>query len=242
MCGIFGFVGKPSIDALKEIAEVTHTRGPHAFGFAWITQDNRLRSYKQQGRIIDYMHLLELVVDAKACIGHCRYTTHGTEESNINNHPHPCDGGWLVHNGMVQNYRKLNHFYGFAPSSECDSETLAMLIETHQGDTYQKRAKAAVEDTRGVLAIAGLWSRPNQLVLGRRGNPLSVSKHKGTMYFASYSRGMPGRAAEFPDNKIQMYDIESMSQVKTTAAVRPAAKNAPCVPCANTGAGIFRPY
>jgi hypothetical protein len=50
-------------------------------------------------------------------------------EHNINNHPHPADGGWIVHNGVVRNYERLVRDRRLCPVSECDSEVLGLLIE-----------------------------------------------------------------------------------------------------------------
>jgi hypothetical protein len=38
----------------------------------------------------------------------------------INNHPHPADGGRIVHNGQVRDYRGLVEAFGLHPVSTCD--------------------------------------------------------------------------------------------------------------------------
>ena len=111
MCGVFGFVsrnqGRVDLQVLRRVAQATERRGPHAFGFAWIDRRGRLKCYKQTGRVGDHLGLLGMAADARMLIGHCRFATQGSPADNINNHPHPADGGWLVHNGQVLLARRM---------------------------------------------------------------------------------------------------------------------------------------
>src|SRR4051794_35554684 len=133
MCGVFGFVAhddrpvNPKI--LARVALATQRRGPHAWGMAWIDGKGRLRMYKQTGKVGDALGLLKMAADARLLVGHCRYATMGDPTNNLNNHPHPCDGGWIVHNGVIPNYGGLVDRFGLHPVSGCDSEVLGLLIE-----------------------------------------------------------------------------------------------------------------
>src|SRR5262249_34479556 len=143
-----GFVsrdgGQMDVELLGRIAEVTERRGPHAFGFAWIDRRGRLKCYKQTGRITDHLGLLMMAADARMLIGHCRFATQGDPADNINNRPHPADGGWIVHNGMVREYRRLLDAFDLYPVSACDSEVLGLLIEQGKGSVLD-RCRAAVQ-------------------------------------------------------------------------------------------------
>jgi glucosamine 6-phosphate synthetase-like amidotransferase/phosphosugar isomerase protein len=147
MCGVFGFVshkgGKPNLKTLQRIALATERRGPHAFGFAWIDRRRRIKCYKQTARVSDRLGLLGLAADARMLIGHCRFATQGSPADNINNHPHPADGGSIVHNGQVRDYRRLVDAYDLYPVSACDSEVLGLLVEQGQGSILD-RCRAAV--------------------------------------------------------------------------------------------------
>lgn len=202
MCGIFGFVGKndwtPHPERLKRIATTTEARGPHAFGLAWIDSRNRLRMYKQTGRITDHLGVLRMASDARMLIGHCRYATHGDARDNLNNHPHPVDGGWMVHNGVVRRHARINIEWDLHPISECDSETIALLIEALDG-TVLERCATAAEICGPNFATAALWRNPNRMVLVRNGNPLHIGIDKRGLYFGSLEGGLPG-ARELDDH------------------------------------------
>ncbi len=161
MCGVFGFIseeGRPfNPRRMERIARATERRGPHAFGFAWIDSRGRLRSYKQTGRISDHLGLLRMAADARLLIGHCRYATHGDYHNNLNNHPFTCDGGHIVHNGTIPNHELLNDVHELWPVTECDSETLALLIEQGEGTLAERCAHAvgAIERAPQCCSVCG---------------------------------------------------------------------------------------
>ena len=214
MCGVFGFVsrdgGTLNLGVLARLARVTERRGPHAFGFAWIDRRGRLKCYKQTGRVGDHLGLLRMAADARMLVGHCRYATQGSPGDNINNHPHPADGGWLVHNGVLPDYERLVGEHGLYPVSACDSEVLGLLVERGTGSVLE-RCRAAVRaaspdpepaslfDLPQPLVLLGLWPRPDRLVAVRRGNPLHYSKTEQGFYLASLADGLPGQPCAIKD-------------------------------------------
>jgi len=203
MCGVFGFVStndKPiPLHIIQRIAVATEKRGPHAFGFSWLDDQNRIHSFRQSGRISDYLAVLRMAERARMLIGHCRWATHGDPFDNINNHPHPCDGGWMVHNGVIHNHASLASEYELTPNSDCDSEILALLIEEMEGDRVERCIRATSLAEPYSLVMLGLWSRPGKLVALRRGNPLHISRTKAGYFLASRKAGMPGTVKEVRD-------------------------------------------
>jgi glucosamine 6-phosphate synthetase-like amidotransferase/phosphosugar isomerase protein len=153
-----------NLEILGRIAEVTERRGPHAFGFAWIDRRGRMKCYKQTGRISDHLGLLRMAADAIMVIGHCRFATQGSPADNINNHPHPVDGGWLVHNGQIHDYQRLVDFFDLYPVSACDSEVLGLLVEQQKGTLFE-RCQAAVR-TACPPEERDPFYQPNLVVLG----------------------------------------------------------------------------
>jgi glucosamine--fructose-6-phosphate aminotransferase (isomerizing) len=204
MCGVFGFVSYdgqgPNMKTLARIAEVTMERGPHAFGFAWLDWSGRLKMFKRTGRIVNHLGLLEMMGDARILVGHCRWATHGDPKNNLNNHPHPADGGWIVHNGVVNNHEELAAEYDLHPVTACDSEVLGLLVAASQG-TLQTRCAAVANVARGNLTLLGVWRNPARLVAVRAGNPLSLGMIRGgeRYYLASLPDELPGVVSEVPN-------------------------------------------
>jgi glucosamine 6-phosphate synthetase-like amidotransferase/phosphosugar isomerase protein len=202
MCGVFGYITRdgegPDIKRLQRIALVTQSRGDHAFGLAWIDADGKLGIFKQPGPARDWLDELDRCRNAVAMIGHCRWATHGSHLDNRNNHPHTAGRGWLVHNGVVHNYRALADQFQLSLKTQCDSEVLGLLMAHYPGALIQRSAWAA-NQVRGDLAILGLWRKPARLLVVRRGKPLHVGQGRDGCYFASLPEGLPGKAQLLPD-------------------------------------------
>lgn len=216
MCGVFGFIARGDKDVdlgqLRRIARTTQSRGEHAFGFSWIDRKNRLKMFKQNGPISDYIGILNIADDARMLIGHCRYATQGRPSDNSNNHPHSADGGWLVHNGMIHDYQNLIQRHCLWPVTDCDSEVLGLLIENTAGGLVD-RSRAAVNATRrSPLVTLGLWNRPRTLVAVRRGNPLHLGIDRTGYYLGSLSDDLPGNVLPVPDNTVLEFARGTLTQ------------------------------
>jgi glutamine---fructose-6-phosphate transaminase (isomerizing) len=226
MCGVFGFVSYdgtgPDLRRLARVARATMARGPHAFGFAWLDWSGRLKMFKRTGRIADHLGLLAMAAGARALVGHCRWATHGDPANNLNNHPHPADGGWIVHNGVVANHEELAAEYGLHPVTDCDSEVLGLLVGLGRGP-LRERCAAAAAVARGRLVTLGVWGRPARLVAVRAGNPLSVGMVRGgeRYYLGSLPDELPGVVSEIPDgtgvefgaSRLRAFDVEGEPSV-----------------------------
>jgi glucosamine--fructose-6-phosphate aminotransferase (isomerizing) len=222
MCGVFGFVSfdgnGPSIKRLGHIATKTMRRGPHAFGFAWIDGKGRLRMFKKTGRIVDHLGLLAMAADARFLIGHCRYATHGSPSNNLNNHPHPADGGWIVHNGVIGRYEDLIARNDLAPVTDCDSEVLGMLLERGRGTLRNRCVEAVQEAASTALVMLGLWARPHRMLAIRAGNPLSMgvckTSRQNRVYLGSLADGLPGDVSEIKDNTGLEFSSRNIDEIK----------------------------
>lgn len=199
MCGVFGFVAKDrkpvDLAILSRVARVTMSRGTHAWGMAWIDKKGRLKMYKQEGRIVDSLGLLSMARNASMVIGHCRHATHGDPQDNSNNHPHPAEDGWIVHNGVITRYRRIIAQYELEPVTQCDSEVLGLLIDSLPGPIAKRCAKAAQIAAGGPLVMLGLWA--DRLIAIRDGwQPLHLGETRDGDYIASLPDELPGQVSQ----------------------------------------------
>lgn len=179
MCGIVGYIGKKEalpilMDGLKRL----EYRGYDSAGFS-VADGDKITSVKAVGKVVQ----LENKVNGRkiagcAGIAHTRWATHG-KPSEKNAHPH-CDCGkkiFLVHNGIVENYKELKadlEKIGHKFSSETDTEILAHLIEEYAKQVPWEeavwRTLAHIEGTYGIAVIKE--NDPGKMIVARNGSPL----------------------------------------------------------------------
>lgn len=181
MCGVFGYIAStkangPDTKTLRTIAAYNEDRrGGHAWGVAWVDHAGKLKMFKQAGKV-DGPLLAAIAEDARLLVGHLRWTTQGSEKSNINNHPHPCDGGWLVHNGVLPDYWDIKETFSVPPASDCDSEMLAIAFAEAPGASNAAKAdwmlRTCQPSRPSPLVVLALWH--DRLLAVRQGNPLTI--------------------------------------------------------------------
>ncbi len=134
MCGIVGYIGKKNaIPILLEGLRRESYRGYDSSGLV-IFQNNKPFYLKAVGKLENLeAKVANCPLNGNIGIAHNRWATHGgvTEE---NAHPHSdCKGDiWLVHNGIIENYKNLKDRLqeeGHQYKSETDTEVLPHLIE-----------------------------------------------------------------------------------------------------------------
>jgi glutamine---fructose-6-phosphate transaminase (isomerizing) len=179
MCGIVGYIGKNEalpilMDGLKRL----EYRGYDSAGFS-IECGEKIITERAVGKVVE----LENKINGhkiSGCVGiaHTRWATHG-KPSERNAHPH-CDCGkniFLVHNGIIENYKELKvdlEKLGHKFSSETDTEILAHLIEEYSKQVPWEeavwRTLAHVQGTYGLAVIKA--NEPGKMIVARNGSPL----------------------------------------------------------------------
>ncbi len=159
--------------------------------------------FKSPGRITQWDETMTyLLRDARVLIGHCRWATHGHQSNNANNHPHPVDAGWLVHNGVIRNHRTLARDFGLCRSTDCDSEVIGLLFEQHGGTRLQRLANTCALIDSPPFACLALWGKPRQVIAARNGHPLHFGMNGADCYVASLPGALPGKALPVPDRTL----------------------------------------
>jgi glutamine---fructose-6-phosphate transaminase (isomerizing) len=192
MCGIIGFVGKerPLGGLLLEGLRRLEYRGYDSWGVA-VGQNGSIKVAKKAGRIVTTNPELP---DATIGFGHTRWATHGGV-TDSNAHPHvDCSGRFaVIHNGIVENFRKLRSRLidaGHSFHSETDSEVIAHLIEEVVGDAQSTDAVIAgvrnvFDQIRGLNAFIVMDNHTRQLYAVKNVSPLVLGTSPTGSYIAS---------------------------------------------------------
>ena len=183
MCGIVGYIGKNDttkilLNGLKEL----EYRGYDSAGIAVLNKD-RIDVFKALGKLCN----LEKKISSNNTmesydlgIGHTRWATHG-KPTELNAHPHLGEYSYVVHNGIIENYKELKEELikkGHNFVSQTDTEVIVHLFE----DYYNKinDTKKAFEDT--IKRLSGAFSillitkvDPTKVFFFKSGSPLIVA-------------------------------------------------------------------
>src|SRR5689334_12001183 len=132
MCGIVGYIGNNAaqnflVSGLKRL----EYRGYDSAGIVTISRNSEPARLRAVGKVVGLEQLVEKNRNTDLVgIGHTRWATHG-QPSEANAHPHSAGDVYVVHNGIIENYKEirdgLEGTHEF--TSETDTEVLAALID-----------------------------------------------------------------------------------------------------------------
>jgi glucosamine--fructose-6-phosphate aminotransferase (isomerizing) len=192
MCGIIGILGKEgsaaerAMEALKRL----EYRGYDSAGIATLN-DGKLDRRRAAGKLSNLQSLLrEEPISGKIGIGHTRWATHGAATTG-NAHPHFAGPVALVHNGIIENFRRLRdelEAQGHTFETETDTETVAHLISASisSGLAPEAAVKAALKRLEGAFALGILVEGHEDLLIGaRKGSPLVIGVGEEEMFLGS---------------------------------------------------------
>lgn len=195
MCGIVGYIGKKDaqnvlISGLRRL----EYRGYDSSGVVTLGSDALL--LRAKGKVAELESLAEQNSrDDTVGIGHTRWATHGVPAEN-NAHPHKAGDIYLVHNGIIENYKELkSELKSHKFVSETDSEVLAALIDSFYGDggTLEAAVIQALQLVEGTYGIAVVSTRePEQIVVARKGSPLIIGVGENEVIIASDASALIG--------------------------------------------------
>lgn len=232
MCGIVGYVGdKNAQDFLVSGLKRLEYRGYDSAGIVTLDAADHPTLIKTKGKIIDLEAILaKNKRDDKIGIGHTRWATHG-EPSEINAHPHQVGDIYLVHNGIIENYKELKDaLNGYDFKSETDSEVLAALIDSfYKGGQYPlvNAVVQALKLVKGTYGIAVMSAKnPHEIVVARAGSPLIIGVGHGETLVASDASALLGhtkQAIYLNDGEIATITKNSV-EIKTLNAEPVSAK------------------
>lgn len=177
MCGIIGFTGKlDAVSVLTKGLKELEYRGYDSAGIAFFDQ-NQVKTIKTAGKVSCLSEKISKKNQTKtSCgIGHTRWATHGGV-SNLNSHPHTCGKITLIHNGIIENYKELQHDFnkmGITPISQTDSELAAMVLNDCYNGNPIEAIQKTVKHLDGSYAFCILFDDiPDTIYAIRKGSPL----------------------------------------------------------------------
>jgi len=192
MCGIVGYIGpKNGIEISLNGLRRLEYRGYDSAGLAALFGD-KIVCQKTRGKVLVLEE--ELSSDSREShlvIAHNRWATHG-EPNKDNAHPHfDCNKNiFLVHNGVIENYRSLKKWLiekGHKFKSETDTEVIAHLIEEHYEGDLLKSVQKTLNLLEGAYGLAIICEQePDKLIIAKKGSPLAIGVcNKGEYIIAS---------------------------------------------------------
>lgn len=190
MCGIVGYVGhRNCADVLVDALTKLEYRGYDSAGIA-VFENEKIKVAKSKGRLADLS--AKMAEEGKpsgfAGIGHTRWATHG-EPSDVNSHPHSGDRVTIVHNGIIENYKRLKEFLegkGKTFRSQTDTEVAAQLLDYYYDGDPVEAIVQTMHDLEGSFALGILFADfPGTVFAVRRESPLIVGVGEDESFIAS---------------------------------------------------------
>ena len=222
MCGIVGYVGENNAqDFLLSGLKRLEYRGYDSAGIVSFSEKGIATLIKEPGKIAN----LESKVaskhrDDEIGIGHTRWATHG-DPSRKNAHPHKSGNIYLVHNGIIENYKDLTgQLKDHKFTSDTDSEVLAALIDSFYQDGKYPLENAVVQAlklVRGTYGIAVVSAKnPTELIVARSGSPLIIGIGRNETFIASDASAILGHT----EKAIYLNDGEVARLSKNSIAIK----------------------
>ena len=203
MCGIVGYVGnRRAQDVLVSGLRRLEYRGYDSAGIATLDDNNEAHLARSVGKIAELANVLAAAPQTGHLgIGHTRWATHGGV-TEANAHPHHMNNIYIVHNGIIENYKELKAELadkGYEFASDTDTEVLAALIDSNytDGTTLKDAVAKSLKRIRGTYGIAAFSPKePDTLIVARLGSPLIIGLGQGETLIASDASALLGYTRE----------------------------------------------
>ncbi len=188
MCGIFGYIGKKNAtEVLISGLRLLEYRGYDSAGI-YVASGGIVKAVGKVSSL--EAKLAENPVVGCAGIAHTRWATHGVP-CEVNAHPHTeaSETIFLVHNGIIENWRQLKDglaVQGITMVGETDTEVLTKLIGSFYTGNLKQAVVAALAQVHGTYGIAVMSAKnPKEIVVARMGSPIVLGVGQHEMFISS---------------------------------------------------------
>lgn len=203
MCGIIGILSKVNINMFEYIINSLiqlQNRGYDSSGVCFFSNDeftiHKYASTIQEDSITQLKKINLETDNIHIGIGHNRWATHGPK-NDINAHPHISNNKNIivVHNGIIENYKKLKEFLisnNFKFYSDTDTEVIANLLEFNykNNNDFTDAIKKTIDNLSGTYGLIILnKAEKNRIYCVRNGSPLLLGYNKEYAMITSEQSG-----------------------------------------------------
>lgn len=199
MCWIVATIGNVNPEPLLyQWLKNLEYRGYDSAGFFTISHTWSTRLVREIGEVKNLLTHIQAENNAHAGIAHTRWATHwGVTEANTHPHFSMKKKVYLVHNGIIENYKTLAEKLqkvGYTFYGQTDSEVLANLIEYCLQSTsdFREAIFLALSEVTGTYGLAIIFPQdPSRIYAIRRGSPLMISEIEKWIMVASDPHAFP---------------------------------------------------
>ncbi len=190
MCGIFAYAGgKDAVSVLVDGLSSLEYRGYDSAG-VFLPKSGAVKTVGAVDNL--KKKLSQQPLEGTSGIAHLRWATHG-EPTEINAHPHHDNNKevWVVHNGIIENYKELREAlkkHGCNFVSDTDTEVIAHLISYNLAklNDFEKAVTKSLNELKGTYGLAVSWKKePEKIIGARMGAPVVLGLGDGENFIAS---------------------------------------------------------
>jgi len=203
MCGIFGLIGKNTINNnhFQQLAHHARQRGRDSSGI--IFHDQHIGAYHVKRADYDIKRLLRKhqSIDTQVVMGHSRLITNGLGD----NQPVVRNGMCVIHNGIIVNDQEIWNTLTVPRKFQIDSEVIIAIALKHfeEAGTLKELPDKVLSQCKGTISCALTIPRIGQTIVFSNNGSLYVGKYNGATYFSS---------ERYPLESVGSSDIEQVWQ------------------------------
>jgi glucosamine--fructose-6-phosphate aminotransferase (isomerizing) len=221
MCGIVGYIGNNSIKdiLLNGLSELEY-RGYDSAGIA-ILENGNFNHFKAVGKLINLQEkITNFTTNGFGLgIGHTRWATHG-KPTEINAHPHLGEYSFVVHNGIIENYKELKEMledkgHGFL--SQTDTEVIVHLYEYNYNqlqDSFEAFKKTINELEGAYATLIITKNEPDKIFFAKHGSPMIIGKNSDEVFFSSSDSPLIGLTKDVLYLEDMEYGVASANSIE----------------------------
>lgn len=193
MCGIAAYIGNNVKENLLNALNYLEYRGYDSAGISYF-YNNKLHTIKTNGKVDDLIKIVPKCDFFSSGIAHTRWATHG-KANKENAHPHNAGNWSIVHNGVIDNYKELNHYKTI---SQTDTEIIVQMLNEFEKENKIETLIDVCSRLNGSYALACLnKNNPNEIYLAKNQSPLYIGKDKGKVLISSDLSFLNGKCDYF---------------------------------------------